>query len=99
MFFSSLWNIFVLGIDALFQAFSLFFYLIFDGFCFVITTFISSLDLSALAFTSFAEWSNLPTQAIYLINQLALPQCASLIAGAILIRMLINLIPAVATRV
>jgi hypothetical protein len=92
------WDLVKLGIGALFDVISLFLFLIFDGFCFVVTMFISALDLSALAFTSFAEWSNLPTQAIYLINQLSLPQCVSIILGAITIRMVLNLIPSVFTR-
>jgi hypothetical protein len=60
--------------------------------------FVSALDLSALAFNTFSEWTNLPTQAIYIINQLALPQCVSIILGAIAIRMALNLIPSVFTR-
>lgn len=98
-FFSKLWHLVKLGLDAVFHAISLFLFMIFDGFCVVVTSFISALDLSALAFTQYAEWTNLPPQAIYIINQLALPQCASLIAGAILVRMILNLIPAALTRV
>lgn len=98
-FFSKFWGLFKFALDAFFSVFKTFIYMIFDGFCTVVTGFISSLDLSALAFTQYAQWSNLPPQAIYLINQLALPQCASLIAGAMLVRMLLNLVPAAFTRI
>lgn len=98
-FFSTLWGFVKLALTGLFSVISAFVYMILDGLLTVVTTFVSSLDLSALAFTQYAQWANLPPQAIYVVNQLALPQCASLIAGAMMIRMLLNLIPAAVTRV
>jgi hypothetical protein len=93
-----IWGVIKFALGSWFYIPKLLFFMTFDGFCFVVTTFISGLDLSALAFNNFAEWINLPTQAIYIINQFALPQCVSIIIGAILIRMAINLIPSVFTR-
>jgi len=75
------------------------FYTIFDGLLLVIEAFFSSLDLSAIAFSYAAQWSNLPPQSIWLVNQIALPQCISLLVGAYIIRMILNLIPAAFTRV
>lgn len=98
-FFSSLWGFFKLALSGFFTVISSFFYMILDGLLTVVHLFVSSLDLSALAFTQYAEWANLPPQAIYLVNQLALPQCTSLIAGAMTARLLLNLIPAAVTRV
>ncbi|MBU0730205.1 MAG: DUF2523 domain-containing protein [Proteobacteria bacterium] len=98
-FFSGLWNIVKQGTFILLDSISTIFYMLFDGFLFVVTNLISTLDLSALAFNTYAEWANLPPQSIYLINQLALPQCAAIIGAAMLIRMILNLIPAVITRV
>lgn len=99
MYFPKLWSFFVLGLDGFFTVISAFFYMIFDGFLSVVHAFVSSLDLSVLVFTQYAQWADLPTQAIYLVNQLGLPQGASLIAAALGIRLLLNLIPAAATRV
>jgi hypothetical protein len=98
-FFSSLWGFIKLGLMGFFSVISTFVYMILDGLLTVVTLFVTSLDLSALVFTQYAQWTNLPPQAIYLVNQLALPQCASLIAGAMIVRLLLNLIPAAVTRV
>lgn len=98
-FFKSLWGLITLALTGLFTVISSFFFMILDGLLTVVTLFVSSLDLSALVFTQYAQWANLPPQAIYVVNQLALPQCASLIAGAMLVRLLLNLIPAAITRV
>jgi len=98
-FFTKLWDLFKLLIDAIFTALGTFLYMLWDGFLFVVTNLISTLDLSSLAFTQYASWANIPDQLTYLVNQLALPQCASIVGGAILIRMILNLIPTWATRV
>ncbi|MBU0484828.1 MAG: hypothetical protein KKB30_09980 [Proteobacteria bacterium] len=98
-FFSAFWLILKLGVDVLFVTAKAILYMFFDGFLFVVTNLISTLDLSALAFTEYAKWNDLPPQLIYLINQLALPQGAALIAGALVIRLILNIIPASLTRV
>lgn len=97
-FFQVLWGFIKLALSGFFTVISAFIYMILDGLLTVVTLFVSSLDLSALAFTQYAQWANLPPQAIYLVNQLALPQCASMIAGAMMVRLLLNLIPAAVTR-
>ncbi|MBU0673270.1 MAG: DUF2523 domain-containing protein [Proteobacteria bacterium] len=96
---SVLWSIVKLALDGFFTVFNSFFFMIFDGFLFTVTTLISALDLSSLAFTEIASWADLPPQLIYLINQLGLPQCAGILAGAITIRMILNIIPAAVTRI
>lgn len=75
------------------------FYCIFDGLLSVVEAFFSTLDLSAVAFSYAAQWSSLPPQTIWLVNQMALPQCVSLLLGAYGIRLLLNLIPGMFTRV
>ena len=72
---------------------------IFDGLLIVIEAFFSTLDLSSLAFNYAAQWSDLSPQTIWIINELALPQGVSLLVAAMLIRMLLNLIPAAFTRI
>ena len=98
-FFSSLWDTIKLGLEALLKALSNLFYMIWDGFLFVVTNLISTLDLSSLAFTQYADWANIPPQMTYIVSQLALPQCAAIIGSAILVRLILNTIPTWATRV
>ena len=74
-------------------------YCIFDGLLIVIESFFSTLDLSSVAFTYAAEWSNLSPQTIWLVNELALPQGVSLLVAALVVRLILNLIPGVFTRV
>ena len=98
-FFSSCWDILKLGLDAIITLLTTVLYWFWDGFLWLVTNLISTLDLSALAFNQYAAWADLPPQLLYLINQLALPQCAAMIASAIAIRMILNLIPAALTRI
>lgn len=72
---------------------------IYDGFLTVLYAFASAVDLSAVAFNIAAGYAGLPPQLIWIINQVNFPQFCAYIGGAILIRMLINLLPAAVTRV
>ncbi|MDH4317705.1 MAG: hypothetical protein OEV64_04900 [Desulfobulbaceae bacterium] len=74
------------------------FYTIFDGLLLVIESFFSSLDLSAIAFNYAAQWSSLPPQTIWLVNQLAIPQGLSLLVGGYMIRHVLNIIPSAFSR-
>ena len=98
-FFSKCWHILKFALDGVISILTTILYWFWDGFLWIVTNLISTLDLSALAFTQYAHWADLPPQLLYLINQLALPQCAAMIAAAILIRMILNLIPAALTRI
>ena len=75
------------------------FYWIFDGFCIVVESFFKSLDFSAFAFNYAGTWAGLPTQVVWIISAIGLPQGVSLLGGAYLLRLLLNLIPAALTRV
>jgi hypothetical protein len=98
-FFASLWNLVKIVLGLLWDIVSLFFFWLLDGFLTVVTVFLSGINLSALGFQTFAEWSDMPPQLIYLVNELALPQCVTIIAGAIAVRKVIDLLPAAVTRV
>jgi len=74
-------------------------YTVYDGLLTVIFTFASAVDLSAVAFNIAAQYAGLPSQLIWLVNQVELPQSMTYIAAAIVIRMLLNLIPAAFTRI
>lgn len=72
---------------------------VYDGFLTVITTFLSAIDLSSSAFNIAAQYANMPSQLIWLINQVNLPQAMGYIVLAITIRMTLNVIPAAFTRI
>lgn len=71
----------------------------FDGLLTTIETFVSGLDLSALAFSYTSMWAGLPPQFVYFVNAVGIPQGLSMIIAAVGIRMVINLIPAAFTRI
>ena len=75
------------------------FFTIFDGLLTVIETALAAINLSSMLFNYAAAWSNLPTQLIWLINAVGLPQCFTILGAAYLIRLTLNLIPSVFTRV
>jgi hypothetical protein len=70
-----------------------------DGLLLVIETTLAAIDLSSVIFNYAATWSNLPTQLVWLINAVGLPQCFSILGAAYMIRLTLNLIPSVFTRV
>ena len=100
---SSFWEMLLTGftwiLDSLLLALQFVFFSIIDGFFTVIETFFATLDLSALAFNYAAQWSSLPTQLVWLINGVGLPQGLTMLGGAYLLRLILNLIPSVFTRV
>lgn len=75
------------------------FYCFFDGFLAIVYSFFQGLDLSAVAFNMASQWSSLPTQLIWLINELAIPQCITIIIAGLGIRLILNLIPGSLSRV
>jgi len=75
------------------------FFTILDGLFLVVETALAAIDLSSILFNYAATWSSLPTQLIWLINAVGLPQCFALLGAAYLIRLTLNLIPSVFTRV
>ena len=72
---------------------------ILDGLLSVVETALAAFDLSSVLFNYAAAWSHLPTQLIWLINAVGLPQCMAILGAAYLIRLTLNLIPSVFTRV
>ena len=75
------------------------FFTIYDGILTVIYSFSAALDFSAVMFNMAAQYSSMPPQLIWLINQIGLPQGLAYIVGALTIRLLLNLIPAALTRI
>nr|WP_321467273.1 hypothetical protein [uncultured Desulfobulbus sp.] len=75
------------------------FFTIFDGLLTVIETALAAIDLSSVIFNYAAAWSSMPTQLVWLINAVGLPQCFTILGAAYLIRLTLNLIPSIFTRV
>ncbi len=98
-FFGLLMDGFLWLAEAVGEVLSYLAFTIYDGLLTVIFLFADTVDLSAMAFNMAAQYAGLPTQLIWLINQVNLPQSLTYIAGAIVIRMILNIIPAAVTRV
>jgi zinc transporter ZupT len=98
-FFGYLIDCFKWLAEAIGEVISFVAFTIYDGLLTVIFLFADTVDLSAVAFNMAAQYSGLPTQLIWLINEVNLPQSTSYIAGAIVIRMILNIIPAAVTRI
>lgn len=94
-----LWDVFTWLLDSIGSALSWMLYTIYDGVLIVIYSFAAAIDFSAVMFNTAAQYSSMPSQLIWLINQVGLPQGLTYIAGALIIRLLLNLLPAVVTRV
>jgi hypothetical protein len=100
---SSVWHWIETGFKWILDGFILLvqfvFFTIFDGLLTVIETALAAIDLSSVIFNYAATWSHLPDQLIWLINAVGLPQCFAILGAAYLIRLTLNLIPSVFTRV
>jgi hypothetical protein len=94
-FINTIWTTLqaVLGwlLDGIISILQFILFAVFDGFLTVIETLLTALDFSSLMFTGVAQWSSMPTQLIWLINHLALPQGLSMIGSALIIRKLLDL--------
>ncbi|MDR2549468.1 MAG: hypothetical protein LBD10_04615 [Desulfobulbus sp.] len=72
---------------------------ILDGLFTIVETTLAAINLSSVLFNYAASWSSLPPQLVWLINAAGLPQCFALLGAAYMIRLTLNLIPSVFTRV
>ncbi len=86
-------------LDGLILIIQFVFFTILDGLLTVVETALAAIDLSSVAFNYAAAWSNMPDQLVWLINAVGLPQCFTILGAAYLIRLTLNLIPSVFTRV
>lgn len=82
----------------LIQGFGFVFLKVSDGLFVFIHSFFATLDVSALVFNS-TIGGELNEQLLWLIDQTGMVQCVSLLATAIGLRALLNLIPATITRI
>lgn len=87
------------GLDGGLYILKLGMYFVFDGLLTVVYAIVGSLDVGSFVVNTAGVWGGLPPQLIYLINAIGLPSGLSIVLYAIIIRMLLNLIPAAVTRI
>jgi len=75
------------------------FYLPFDGLLTVISSIFNAIDLSSFVATYAMNWAGLPTQLIWFVNAVGIPQGLTVLVSSIIIRLCLNLIPAAFTRI
>lgn len=97
--FQALYNMVIYTLVGLWIVLKVGLWLISAGILSTISGFIAGISLSGVAFNFAGQWAGLPPQAIYLVNASGIPEFMTIIAAAYVIRFLLNLIPAVFTRV
>ena len=101
--FENFWNALKVPLTWLLDGFlyvlKLIFFIALDGLLTTVQSFFLIIDLTSLSLNAAAYWSGLPPQLIYIINAVGLPTCLGIIANAIFIRLVLNLIPAAFTRI
>jgi hypothetical protein len=68
-------------------------YLFIDGIMIFIKTLIFTIDIPANLLSFAAGYGLIPSQAVYFMNAIGFPQFVTIIAGAYLVRLSLNLIP------
>ncbi len=74
-------------------------YTIYSIFLLLVESIVNGISFVGSTAIDFAQWANLPPEVIWMMHQIGLPQCLSMIAAAIMIRVTLNLIPGVLTRI
>jgi hypothetical protein len=74
-------------------------YWLFDKICDAIEFAISIIELPGTIIDSLFAWASLPDQVLYILHAIGFPAGVAILIAAITLRFLINLIPAVFTRV
>lgn len=72
---------------------------VFDKLCGLVEFIFGLIDFVPDTFVAAMDWAGLPTQLIYVLNQIGFGSCLVMLFSAILIRVTLNLIPSVLTRV
>lgn len=98
-FWDVVWATFIWCVEGVIAGIGILLYGIVDGLLLILETLIQGIDCSSLVASMAANYDLLPTQLIYVINAICLPQGIAIIVSAIAIRMALNLIPAAFTRI
>lgn len=97
--FTWLYQAFTWVLNGCVEVLNFFIFSVVDGFLTVALTFINSLNFAGLAFDLAGYYGLIPETGLYLISQLGIPQGLSMLGLAVGIRMALNLIPSVITRI
>lgn len=98
-FFGYLWDGFLWLVEGIGTFLHWITFTIYDGILTVISAFATAIDFSEVMFNIGAKYAGLPDQLIWIINAVDLPQFFTYIVSGIMIRMILNLLPAAVTRV
>ena len=98
-FFGYLMDGFLWLAEAVGQVISYLAFTIYDGLLTVLYAFACAIDFSAVMFNVAAQYAGLPSQLIWLINAVNIPQSVTYIVTGIIIRMALNILPAAVTRI
>lgn len=92
-------NIVVWCLDGILFILKKAFFLPFDGLLTAISAVFSAIDISTFISSYAMNWAGLPPQMIWFVNAIAIPQGMTIMAGAVGVRLALNLIPAAFTRI
>lgn len=70
-----------------------------DSTCYAIENLMVAIKIPDSMFGEGLAFTGLPTQVVYILNQIHLGTCLAIIISAIMVRVTLNLIPGVFTRV
>jgi F0F1-type ATP synthase membrane subunit c/vacuolar-type H+-ATPase subunit K len=98
-FFHILQTILSWMLDGLMYVLKTALYFAWDGLLTAITGLFTALNVSNVLVSAASTWSAMPSQLLYLVNQIGIPQGLTILGYAYLIRMTLNLIPAAFTRI
>lgn len=86
-------------LDGGLEVFKMGLYWLFDGFYSVVSGVLASLNFGNLLVSLTSGFDLLPSQVVYVIDQCGIGSCITMICSAILIRVCLNIIPSIITRV
>ncbi|WP_305732882.1 DUF2523 family protein [Trichlorobacter ammonificans] len=75
------------------------FFFVFDGLLTAVVSIVGALDVGSLITNLAGAWTGLPPALIWVINATGIPTGLSMVFYALVVRMILNLIPAAFTRI
>jgi hypothetical protein len=97
--FSWLYTLFGWMLDGLLEVLNFFLYTFVDGILTIVLTFINSLNFASLLFNMATYWGLMPSQGLYLVDQLGITTGLSMLGVAYTIRVMLNFVPSIFTRI
>lgn len=72
---------------------------VFDKLCDLVEYLVSLIDFKNELFEDALSWTSLPSEMIYILNQVGMDDCLLILVSALGIRLALNIIPASLTRI